>query len=103
TAAVRAHFAAAAPAEAEAQAQANANADANVVTAPAMPDCLPRLLQLLAEGDSDAIDLWQEHEGQFNAALAPQTALRVGAALQNFEFDAAHALLAGVPAAAAQA
>jgi len=63
-----------------------------------LPDCLPRLLQLLAEGDSDAIDLWENHHKEFACVLSPQTTQRIGTALQNFDFDAAQALLAELPA-----
>ncbi len=60
----------------------------------ALPDCLPRLRQLLNEGDSDAIDLWEAHHQEFAGTLSPQTMQRIGTALQNFEFDNAQALLA---------
>lgn len=63
-----------------------------------LPDCLPQLLQLLAEGDSDAIDLWENHHKEFACVLSPQTTQRIGTALQNFDFDAAQALLAELPA-----
>jgi two-component system sensor histidine kinase/response regulator len=62
------------------------------------PDCLPQLLQLLAEGDSDAIDLWENHQKEFACALPVQVAQRIGTALQNFDFDTAQALLAELPA-----
>ena len=58
-----------------------------------LPDCLPQLRQLLAEGDSDAIDLWEKHQQEFARVLSPQVAHRIGTALQNFEFDSAKALL----------
>ena len=59
-----------------------------------LPDCLPRLLEYLGEGDSDALDLWEAHQQEFADSLPPQVALRIGTALQNYEFDTAHALLA---------
>ncbi|MDP1773888.1 MAG: response regulator [Methylobacter sp.] len=62
-----------------------------------LPDCLPQLLQLLAEGDSDAVDLWENHHKEFACALLPQVAQRIGTALQNFDFDTAQALLAELP------
>ncbi len=65
-----------------------------------LPDCLPRLRQLLGECDSDAIDLWEKHRKEFTLSLPPQTVLRISTALQNFEFDAAQALLAELSAAA---
>ncbi len=67
----------------------------------ALPDCLPRLLQLLSEGDSDAIDLWEAHHQEFAGALSPQAMHRIGTALQNFEFDNAQALLAELQVLAA--
>jgi signal transduction histidine kinase/DNA-binding response OmpR family regulator len=63
-----------------------------------LPDCLPQLLQLLAEGDSDAIDLWENHHKEFTCALSTQVVRRIGTALQNFDFDAAQMLLAELPA-----
>lgn len=63
-----------------------------------LPDCLPQLRQLLSEGDSEACDLWEKHHKEFAQALSPQAAHRIGMALQNFEFDAANALLAELPA-----
>jgi two-component system sensor histidine kinase/response regulator len=63
----------------------------------ALPDCLPQLRQLLSEGDSDAIDLWEKHHKEFVGTLPPQIVQRIGTALQNFEFDAAQALLAELP------
>jgi signal transduction histidine kinase/CheY-like chemotaxis protein len=62
-----------------------------------LPDCLPQLRQLLGEGDSDAIDLWEKHHKEFAHALSPQVMHRIGTALQNFEFDAAQVLLAELP------
>jgi len=63
-----------------------------------LPDCLPQLRQLLSEGDSDAVDLWEKHHQEFANALSPQAVQRIGTALQNFEFDTAQALLAELPA-----
>ncbi len=60
-----------------------------------LPDCLPQLQRLLGEGDSEAIDLWERHAHEFVHALSPLAVQRIGIALQNFDFDAAHALLAG--------
>ncbi|MBS4095655.1 MAG: response regulator [Sulfuricella sp.] len=58
-----------------------------------LPDCLPQLRQLLAEGDGDAIDLWDRHHKEFAGALAPQSVQRIDTALRNFEFDSALAEL----------
>ncbi len=66
-----------------------------------LPDCLPQLWQLLNEGDSDAIDLWEKYHKEFAHVLSPQVVQRIGTALQNFEFDAAQALLAHLAAAPA--
>jgi len=63
-----------------------------------LPDCLPQLLRLLGDGDSDAIELWEQHHEAFAHALSPQVAHRIGTALQDFEFDVAQALLAELPA-----
>ncbi len=63
-----------------------------------LPDCLPQLQQLLAEGDSDAIDLWENHHKEFACALPAQVVQRIGIALQNFDFDTAQALLAELSA-----
>ncbi len=64
------------------------------LTGPAkLPDCLPQLLTLLSEGDSEAIDLWDTHQTEFARALPMQIVHRIGIALQNFEFDEAHAML----------
>jgi CheY-like chemotaxis protein len=62
-----------------------------------LPDCLPKLRQLLAEGDGDAIDLWDNHCREFIKILAPQLLTRLGTALQNFEFDTALEVLADLP------
>jgi signal transduction histidine kinase/DNA-binding response OmpR family regulator/HPt (histidine-containing phosphotransfer) domain-containing protein len=63
-----------------------------------LPDCLPELRQLLGEGDGAAVDLWERHHKEFAAVLPPQLTRRIGNALDNFEFDAALALLAELPA-----
>ncbi len=62
-----------------------------------LPDCLPQLRQLLSEGDSNAIDLWEAHHKEFASTLPAQLMQRVSTALQNFEFDAAKALLNKLP------
>jgi CheY-like chemotaxis protein len=61
------------------------------------PDCLPRLRKLLAESDPGAAELWAEHQAAFAAALPLQTTQRITAALENFDLDAALALLAELP------
>ncbi|MEI6414343.1 MAG: response regulator [Pseudomonadota bacterium] len=58
-----------------------------------LPDCLPKLRQLLGEGDGDAIDLWEKHQEQFARVLSPEVVHRIGTALHNFEFNVAEMLL----------
>ena len=55
---------------------------------------LRRLRKLLDEGDSDAIDLWQQHGHDLAGMLSPALRQRIDIALQNFEFDTAPAMLA---------
>ena len=61
------------------------------------PSCLPHLLALLVEGDSDVIDLWDTNSKEFTNTLSPQIMTRIDYAIQNFEFDKAHELLANLP------
>jgi len=58
-----------------------------------LPDCTPQLLQLLNEGDSHAIELWEMHHQEFSRSLSPHAAELITIALQNFEFDTAQKLL----------
>jgi signal transduction histidine kinase/CheY-like chemotaxis protein len=58
-----------------------------------MPDCLPQLLQLLSEGDSHAIEVWELHDKEFAKVISSQNSQRIANALQNFEFDTAKTLL----------
>ncbi len=58
-----------------------------------MPDCLPKLLKLLDEGDSDAVDLWEKHHNAFISHFSSQTVEKITLSLQNFEFDVAKTLL----------
>ncbi len=58
------------------------------------PACLRQLRQLLEEGDSEALDLWQQHGHSLAGVLSPAQRQRIGSALQNFEFDSALAMLA---------
>jgi two-component system sensor histidine kinase/response regulator len=62
-----------------------------------IPSCLPRLLELLIEGDGDAVDLWETNTKEFTNALSPQLMTRIDYAIQNFEFDEALELLAHSP------
>ncbi len=58
-----------------------------------LPACLATMVRLLAEGDADIIDMWNEHKQEFNGLLNAQSLHKIGVALQNFEFDSAHELL----------
>ena len=55
----------------------------------AAPEWLPRLRELLEQGDFDAREFWNEHRDEAARWLPVQTAQRVALALDNFEFDAA--------------
>ena len=78
-------------------AEPTATTTAEVARPGKLPDCLPQLRQLLGEGDSEAIDLWEKHHKEFALALSSQVAQRIATALQNFEFDTALVLLAELP------
>jgi CheY-like chemotaxis protein len=58
-----------------------------------IPGCLAQLRQLLSDGDSDAIDLYEQHHQEFVSISSAQWGQRFNTALQNFEFDTAQALL----------
>ncbi len=60
---------------------------------------LPQLLQLLVDGDSGAIDLWERERQGFAQVLSTQQLHRIDTAFKNFEFDDAQALLTALPAA----
>ena len=55
-----------------------------------------RLLQMLRACDSDVLALWQGCQAEAATLWGPQAARRIGAALEQFEFDRALAELAGV-------
>jgi two-component system sensor histidine kinase/response regulator len=82
---------------AEEQTAATEAASAGTAQPEKLPDCLPQLLQLLSEGDSYAIDLWEKHHQEFAGALPAQLTHRIALALQNFEFDTAKTLLEELP------
>ncbi|HET7774939.1 MAG TPA: response regulator, partial [Azospira sp.] len=65
----------------------------------AQPPCLATLRQLLAEGDSEAADRWEQWRPQFAQSLPPQTVERISTALANFEFETALGLLPKPPQA----
>lgn len=72
--------------------------DAPLLTAPvglagSVPDCLPRLQQLLADSDGESIDLWEAHRKEFMACLPPQIVLQISNALEQIDFDKALKLL----------
>ena len=56
------------------------------------------LLQHLAEGDSDACNLWQNHLAAFSAILPVSTVGQLNHAFDQFDFDAALTLLQGAQA-----
>ncbi|MDD5285932.1 MAG: PAS domain S-box protein [Desulfuromonadaceae bacterium] len=60
------------------------------------PDCLPQLRRFLIEGDNDAIELWESRRLDFAGFLSPEVIKRIDTALQNFEFNSAEELLAGL-------
>jgi CheY-like chemotaxis protein len=62
-----------------------------------LPDCLKQLMQLLREGDSDAIELWEKYREEFANLLTPQVINRIDTAFENYDFDSARALLAELP------
>lgn len=64
-----------------------------VIKTDKLPECLATMIILLAEGDADVIDMWDEHKKEFNGFLNAQSFHKIGIALQNFEFDTAHDLL----------
>ena len=73
--------------------------DGNATTAPGdLPDWLPRLRTLLAQGDNEARDLWEASHGDIQAHLPSHVMQRISHALANFEFDAALRLLPEGPA-----
>jgi signal transduction histidine kinase/DNA-binding response OmpR family regulator/HPt (histidine-containing phosphotransfer) domain-containing protein len=65
----------------------------NCVKADKLPECLATMITLLAEGDAEAIDLWDENKKEFHGFLNAQSLHKLSVALQNFEFDIAHKLL----------
>ena len=58
-----------------------------------IPDCFAQLRQLLNDGDSDAVDLYEQHHQEFVSISSAQWGQRFNTALQNFEFDTAQTLL----------
>jgi len=61
-----------------------------------LPDCLPQFMKILSEGDCDVMDLWEDNHDAFAHALSPQIMNQLRTAINNFEFDAAYTLLAGL-------
>jgi CheY-like chemotaxis protein/HPt (histidine-containing phosphotransfer) domain-containing protein len=62
---------------------------------------LPRLRELLAQGDVEALELWEARQVELAELLPDQTLQRVSRALERFEFDVAAEALsgAGIPGA----
>ena len=58
-----------------------------------LPDWVPRFHDLLQQSDFEARDLWDAHRGEANAFLPGDVAERVTAALDEFQFDKALALI----------
>ncbi|MGD9700634.1 response regulator [Acinetobacter sp.] len=56
-------------------------------------ELIAQLRQLLAEGDNDAIDLWNAHAKKLSIIISPQIANRISNAINNFDFDTAFSLL----------
>lgn len=57
------------------------------------PDCFRELQRLLMEGESSALDLWENQYQIFSQSLSPEAIVRINNALQNFDFDLASTLL----------
>jgi two-component system, sensor histidine kinase and response regulator len=60
-----------------------------------LPDWLPRLRDLLQQGDTEATELWMAKQGEMARYLPSYVLQRISQALENFEFDAALSLLPG--------
>ena len=61
--------------------------------AEAAPDWLPRLRDLLKQGDNEARELWDSKQEEIAGKFPFPLARRISIALQNFEFDVALQLL----------
>jgi CheY-like chemotaxis protein len=59
------------------------------------PAWLDELENLLAKGDFAATDLWQSKESELNGVIDTYTRRKIATALDNFDFDAALALVRG--------
>lgn len=59
------------------------------------PAWLDELEALLVEGDFAATDLWQSKESELNGVIDTYTRKKIATALDNFDFDAALALVSG--------
>jgi signal transduction histidine kinase/DNA-binding response OmpR family regulator len=59
------------------------------------PAWLDELEALLVEGDFAATDLWQSKESELNGVIDTYTRKKIATALDNFDFDAALALVRG--------
>ena len=90
-AALRSHFAsgeAAIPA-ADGAGAWNAAQHRPEATAAGSSDWLPRLRDLLQQGDNDARELWKSRQTEIQAQLPFHVVQRIAIALANYEFDAA--------------
>jgi HPt (histidine-containing phosphotransfer) domain-containing protein len=54
-----------------------------------MPAWLLQLQQLLKDGDSGAIDIWEQHADELAAHLPADAMVRISHAINNFEFESA--------------
>ena len=56
---------------------------------------LNELESLLAKGDFSATDIWQDKQSELGGVIDTYTRKKISTALDNFEFDAALALVRG--------
>ena len=66
-------------------------------TAAGFSDWLPRLRDLLQQGDNDARELWKSSQAEIQAQLPFHVVQRIAIALANYEFDSALRLLPDPP------
>jgi two-component system, sensor histidine kinase and response regulator len=69
---------------------------------PGVPPCLAQLVEFLKDGDSEAIEVWNQNRDAFVRVLDFQQLRRIETALKNYEFDNAHAILQEFPVTLAQ-
>ena len=64
----------------------------------ALPEWLPHLRNLLAQGDNEARELWNSHKTSIGTRMPLHLVQQISVALANFDFDAALRLLPQAPA-----